>query len=725
MSKTAQVVISLATRALDAPFTYAIPQNVQPNVGDAVIVELGNQTVLGFVVDLNDSRQDDKEEDRPGKVAQLKPLLARIPGPYFTAQSYELAVWIARYYAAPLSESLKLFLPTGLTTRLKKALSNYVSTGEAKMPARRPRKTTAFTAELNDVHRKPERLTAGQSDALTVIIKHEVPNNGHHNIIQDPSTTLGNAEDKHFSRIEVEKSPRKPIILDGVTGSGKTEVYLQAIEAVRQAGKTAILLVPEISLTPQTVGRIQSRFGDDVAVLHSGLSDGERYTQWENARTGKCGVVVGARSALFAPLPSLGLVIIDEEHDTSYKQNNSPRYHAREVATKLCELNNAQLVLGSATPSMEVLHAAETGAYKLVRLPERVNAQPLPAVTLVDLKREFADGNKSMFSRKLLKALRQVQNRGEKAILLLNRRGFANFLLCRECGYVPGCEACSVSLTYHAPQNHLRCHQCNCIQPVPAKCPKCTSPYLRQFGGGVQRVEQEFREHFPGWSLVRMDADTTSAKGAHAALLEEFANNSTGVLLGTQMVAKGHDFPEVTLVGVINADVTLNLPDFRANERGYQLLEQVAGRAGRAGLTGEAIIQTYSPENPACRAVEAHDSDILLSGERMMRKAFGYPPYAVLCNVIISGNAEPKVKKFSERLTEALRASKELRSMQAILMGPAPCALSKKARLFRYHVMIKAGTEASLGPAVQTALKRLSKTSDIKVAVDVNPADTF
>jgi len=682
----AHIVISLATRALDAPFSYDVPKGMQLQVGDAVIVELGKQTVIGFVAGLDDAQQD----------VELKSILAHIPGPYFTAQSYELATWIARYYAAPLSESLKLFLPTGLAARLKKALSNFNSTGEATMPARRPRKaSSADDVNLNDSHHKPKNLTTGQTAALAAI--------------QD-SSNLNNPG---------------PIVLEGVTGSGKTEVYLQAIEAVRQKEMSAIMLVPEISLTPQTVGRIRSRFGDDVAVLHSGLSDGERYTQWEKVRTGQCGVVVGARSALFAPAAKLGLIIIDEEHDGSYKQNNSPRYHAREVAAKLCELNNAQLVLGSATPSMETMHSAETGDYKLVKLPERVNKQPLPQVDLVDLRREFSGGNKSMFSRALMRELQETQKRGEKAILLLNRRGFANFLLCRECGYVPGCEHCSTSLTYHEPQHHLRCHQCNCIEPVPPTCPECTSPYLRKFGGGVQRVQQEFKEHFPDWALVRMDADTTSTRGAHSALLEEFAQLQTGVLLGTQMVAKGHDFPDVTLVGVINADVTLNLPDFRANERGYQLLEQVAGRAGRAELPGKVIIQTYNPDNPACRAVEAHDGEILLEGERSMRKTFKYPPYATLCNIVIAGIDEVKVKKFSGRLTEALRASKKLQQMRATLMGPAPCMLSKKAKSYRYHVMIKAGTGAHIGPAVQEALKELSKTSDVKVSVDVNPTDTF
>ncbi|MCL2680124.1 MAG: primosomal protein N' [Coriobacteriia bacterium] len=678
----AQVVISLATRALDAPFSYKIPAKMQLDIGDAVIVSLGKQTVLGFVVAVEEVAAEE----------ELKPVLAQLPGPYFTLQSYELATWIARYYAAPLSEALKLFLPTGLTVRLKKALASYTATGEAQLPARRPRKITDDTTQLDDAHLRPDKLTAGQRAALAAI--------------RDGSDT-------------------RPVVLDGVTGSGKTEVYLQAIEAVRATNKTAILLVPAISLTPQTVGRIRSRFGDDVAVLHSGLSDGERAGQWEKARTGACGVVVGARSALFAPLPNLGLVIIDEEHDSSYKQSSSPRYHAREVAEKLCELTGAQLVLGSATPSMETLYAAQTGAAALVKLPQRVNKQPLPQVHIVDLKREFAEGHRSMFSRPLLDALTRVQKRGEKAILLLNRRGFANFVLCRQCAYVPGCEACSTALTYHEPQHHLRCHQCNCIKPLPDRCPQCQSPYLRQFGGGVQKVAAEFREHFGDWPLIRMDTDTTRGKGAHARLLEEFVQHTTAVLLGTQMVAKGHDFPDVTLVGVINADVTLNLPDFRATERGYQLLEQVAGRAGRAHLPGEVIIQSYNPENAACRAVQAHNSDILLQEEHTLRKAFAYPPYASLCNIVISGSDQKKAEKFATRLHEALRKNTGLQKVGATLLGPAPCVLSKKARQYRYHILLKAPQGTELGVLVQETLKTLAKPPGIKLSVDVNPIDTY
>ena len=678
-----RVVISLAIRALDAPFSYEIPDGLNPRIGDAVIVELGAQTVIGYVVGFDEIRDGECVHD-------LKPVLAVIEGPFFREQAYELAQWIARYYAAPLSEALRLFLPTGLTSRLKKALAAYSDTGEAKMPLRRPRKAELSSAKLNDAHLRPSELTDGQSKALAAIL---------------------DARD------------RRPVVMEGVTGSGKTEVYLQAIEAARTAGETAILLVPEISLTPQTVGRLHARFGDDVAVLHSRLSDGERYSQWEKARSGEAGVVVGARSALFAPLPRLGLVIIDEEHDSSYKQSKVPRYQARDVAEKLCELACARLVLGSATCSMETLYKAEMGLYKLIELPERVNSRPMPTVSLVDLSREFSAGNRSMFSRELEKALRDVRERKEKAILLLNRRGFANFLLCRECGYVPGCDSCSISLTYHEPRSHLRCHHCNTIKPVPPVCPKCGSPYLRQFGGGVQKVEQEFRRVFEDWPLIRMDADTTVEKGAHQQLLETFARLETGVLLGTQMVAKGHDFPDVTLVGVINADVSLHVPDFRANERAYQLLEQVAGRAGRAQLSGKVIIQTYSPDNPACRAVAAHDKEILLEGERLLRKAFAYPPYASLCNIVISSSDESKARQYASKLMDTLQKNDELLQQGVAFLGPAPCILSRKARSYRYHIMLKAPEGVELGASVLDALNETAKPPQIKVSVDVNPSE--
>lgn len=510
------------------------------------------------------------------------------------------------------------------------------------------------------------------------------------------------------------------VLLDGVTGSGKTEVYLQAIERAIVAGGRAIVLVPEISLTPQTVGRFRSRFGERVAVLHSRLSDGERYDQWRLALDGKVDVVVGARSALFAPLPDLALVVIDEEHESSYKQSASPRYHAREVAERMCAERGAVLMLGSATPSMEALHRADSGEWRRVALPDRVGGGALPDVTVVDMAAEFGDGHRSMFSRPLLAALRRVQEAGEKAVLFLNRRGYASFLLCRECGFVPQCPSCSVSLTYHERGNVLVCHHCGTRLPAPPLCPRCKSPYLRRFGAGTQRVEEELAALLPGLPVVRMDADTTARKGGHERALLAFEALSPGVLLGTQMVAKGLDYPDVTLVGVINADTTMHVPDFRATERTYQLLQQVAGRAGRGERPGEVVVQTYWPDHPAVRAVAERDAELVYADERATRATLGYPPYTRLANVLLTAASADATRAAAEAAATALRAAAP-DGWQ--VLGPASAPLGKLKDRYRWHVLLKAPADADVSPLLAAAIGALALPEGCTLTVDVDPVD--
>lgn len=517
--------------------------------------------------------------------------------------------------------------------------------------------------------------------------------------------------------------------MDGITGSGKTEVYLRAISETLAAGKTALVLVPEIALTPQTVGRFRARFGDDVAVLHSRLSVGERYDQWSLVHEGGAHVVVGTRSALFAPLSGLGLVIIDEEHEGSYKQDSAPRYHAREVALQICRARGAVLVLGSATPSIDTLGNCGSAGRGWVHasLPERPNGHPLPPVTVVDMGREFAGGSRSMFSKALTDALAEVYERKEKAVLLLNRRGFASFVLCRECGFVPECPDCAVSLAYHEAAQRLTCHHCGHVEPVPARCPQCGSPYLRKFGTGTERVEGQLRQVVPAdMPIVRMDADTTKGKGAHERLLEEFRSAQGGILLGTQMIAKGLDFPEVTLVGVINADTTLKLPDFRASERTYQLLEQVSGRAGRAEKPGRVIVQTYWSEHPAILAASAHERSIFLEEELPLREELGYPPYARLANVLVWGKAEKPVRHAAAQLALAINSSMESAGVDWAILGPSPCLLSRLRGQFRWHILIKAPAGADIPGLLSGVLARYKKgDDDVRIAVDVDPMDLF
>lgn len=522
------------------------------------------------------------------------------------------------------------------------------------------------------------------------------------------------------------------VVVDGVTGSGKTELYLRAIEKTLAEGRTACVLVPEISLTPQTVGRFRGRFGDLVAVMHSRMSQGERYDQWDFIKSGAARVVVGARSALFTPLSNIGLIVIDEEHEGSYKQDSAPRYDAREVARWMVERSGGVLVMGSATPSIEALYACEQGgSWTKVDLPDRANGKPLPAVEVVDMAAEFRGGSRAMFSRKLVEGLRSELSLGRKAVLLLNQRGFAKFLLCRDCGFVPTCPSCDTSLTYHERGRMLVCHHCGHTEIAPAVCPECGSPYLKKFGAGTQRVEAELRallDGMPGVGpdvpIIRMDADTTSGKGAHERLLEQFAGSDAAVLLGTQMIAKGLDFEDVTLVGVINADTQLHLPDYRAAERTFSLIEQVAGRAGRADLPGRVLVQTYEADNVAIRAAATYDRERFLRAELPKRRILLYPPFVRMANVLVWGKDEPSVRTTAERLFTELEAHiRDFGGDGWSVLPASPCVLAKLRGVYRWHVVVKCPPEDDLSRVIAPLFRARVPEADVNVAVDVDPND--
>ena len=522
------------------------------------------------------------------------------------------------------------------------------------------------------------------------------------------------------------------VVVDGVTGSGKTELYLRAIEKTLAEGRTACVLVPEISLTPQTVGRFRGRFGDMVAVMHSRMSQGERYDQWDFIRSGAARVVVGARSALFTPLSNIGLIVIDEEHEGSYKQDSAPRYDAREVARWMVARSGGVLVMGSATPSIEALYACEQGgSWTKADLPDRANGKPLPTVEVVDMAAEFRGGSRAMFSRKLVEGLRSELSLGRKAVLLLNQRGFAKFLLCRDCGFVPTCPSCDTSLTYHERGRMLVCHHCGHTEIAPAVCPECGSPYLKKFGAGTQRVEAELRALLdgmpgvgPGVPIIRMDADTTSGKGAHERLLEQFAGADAAVLLGTQMIAKGLDFEDVTLVGVINADTQLHLPDYRAAERTFSLIEQVAGRAGRADLPGRVLVQTYEADNVAIRAAATYDRERFLRAELPKRRILLYPPFVCMANVLVWGKDEPSVRTTAERLFTELEAHiRDFGGDGWSVLPASPCVLAKLRGVYRWHVVVKCPPGDDLSRVIAPLFRARVPEADVNVAVDVDPKD--
>jgi len=523
----------------------------------------------------------------------------------------------------------------------------------------------------------------------------------------------------------IDRRAHRVFLLDGVTGSGKTEVYIRSIEKVLKMGRRAIVLVPEISLTPQTVERFESRFPGDVAVLHSKLSPGERYDQWRGVREGRYRVVVGARSALFAPLPDLGLIAIDEEHEPSYKSDTSPRYHARDVAEVRARMSGAVVILGTATPSFESIERARTGRYEMLSLPGRVDDRPLPDVEVVDMRQAGGAGEVPLLSLPMLDAITRTVESGDQAILFLNRRGFANYLQCRACGNIMGCDECEVSLCYHSRGHMMLCHHCGKRWAVPEQCPSCGGGPMKQFGAGTQRVEEELLRHVPGVSHIRMDADTTTTKDAHWHLLGSFRAGEAQVLIGTQMIAKGLDIPGVTLVGVINADTALALPDFRASERTYQLLTQVSGRAGRGLRPGRVVIQTFMPEHPAIRAMSG-GLETFIQAELQSRSHAFYPPFVDLVNVMVTSPEMPAASRSAERMKHILE--NDLQGTGAIILGPAPAPLSRLRGVYRWHIIIKSADLDKISERLRESVGRFHEYArafppgkEVKVSLDVDP----
>ncbi|MNO28261.1 Primosomal protein N' [compost metagenome] len=544
-----------------------------------------------------------------------------------------------------------------------------------------------------------------------------------------------------YTRISrtLEEQLHEVFLLHGVTGSGKTEIYLQCIKRCLDQGRQAVVLVPEIALTPQMVERFKGRFGSGVAVMHSRLSVGERYDEWRKIREGKATVAVGARSAVFAPFSNLGLIIMDEEHETSYKQEENPKYHARDAAIRRAEQCGAAVILGSATPSLESYHAARSQSDihfspVLLEMPTRALGNELPKVNVVDMREELKEGNRSMFSRKLHSALAERLERGEQTVLLLNRRGFSTFVMCRSCGYVAGCPECDISLTYHSRSDNLRCHYCGHAEPAPKLCPECGSEHIRFFGTGTQRVEEELGKLFPGIRVIRMDVDTTTEKGSHEKLLNQFRDKKADVLLGTQMVAKGLDFPDVTLVGVITADSALNLPDFRAAEKTFQLLTQVAGRAGRHQLPGEVVVQSYTPEHYSIVHASGHDYLSFVREELKHRRGLHYPPYCRLILVTLSHEQLPLLLRMAENYAMNLQGkARQLRWYGSLdkltadvldLLGPVASPIPRLKGRYRFQCMIKwRGAIDVIGLVRQVAeeLEDSVRDTGLQISIDVDP----
>ena len=516
---------------------------------------------------------------------------------------------------------------------------------------------------------------------------------------------------------------RKPVLIRGVTGSGKTEIYMRVIEQAITQGKQAIMLVPEIALTPQTIEVFTNRFGDAVTFTHSRLSLGERFDQWKKARDGRVSVMIGPRSAIFTPFAKLGVIVVDEEHESTYKSENTPKYDAREVAAELSRLTGCLVLMGSATPDVCSMYRAETGEYALVTLKERVNRR-MPDIFVADMRYELADGNRSVFSRALREAMESNLAAGEQTILFLNRRGHSTFVSCRACGHVLACEACSVNYTYHLHTGKMLCHYCGKQIKAPSNCPVCGNKHIRFFGVGTQKLEEELERLFPAARVLRMDMDTTSRKHSHARIIKAFADKEADILVGTQMIAKGLNFPGVTLVGIVAADIALNMGDYRAAETAYQLITQVSGRAGRAALPGRVFIQTYDPEHYSIEFAKQQDYERFYAHEIAIRREMSYPPFAHLAVVLMTCGDERKLIKTLQFLADIMSTVNRKKLFE--ILGPSPAVISKLRNTYRWKLLLKGEDEALLRQFIQYCMEQLHKhaeTSGVTAAVSVNPAN--
>ena len=732
----AQVAVDAAVgKRLD----YLVPDELRSRltVGSRVWVPLGKRKVQGTITAFPDEPAYPK----------LKPIIGAIDSGFVIPPNLlRLAHWIADYYMADLGATLKTVVPASVrkpsppekVVRLVRRAVTREETRAACVARRRraPKQAAVLDVLLNTTgalaqadlclkaDASPATLKALEKDGLVAIEAKRVDRDvtkGEVFIRTEPKA-LTPAQQAAYDAIvrQLDDDAPRVNLLHGVTGSGKTEVYLQVMARVLERGRGAILLVPEIALTPQTIERFKARFGDLVAVLHHRLSGGERHDEWRRLAERRARIAVGPRSAVFAPIPDLGLIVVDEEHETTYKQaDTAPRYHARDVAVVRASFENAVVILGSATPSLESYWNAQRGKYRLFELPERIDGRPMPAVRVVDLAREKGP---TVFSAELLNAIDDRLKKGEQTILFLNRRGYATTMKCRTCSAVVECERCSVSLTYHKKRDELVCHLCGASRPVVSSCPRCGAAAMLYRGVGTQKVERmlyKVVEEAQAVRVLRMDSDTTTAKNAHAGILGAFKAGKADVLVGTQMIAKGLDLPNVTLVGVIVADTALNLPDYRATERTFQLLSQVAGRTGRGPKGGRVIVQTYRPRHYAVLAAAKHDYETFARKELQFRRDLNYPPFSRLVRLVVEGPEEKRVSDRAHRIALALRES----APNTQILGPAPAPITRIRGKYRWHIIAKSPSDGVTASMLAAAEPLLSLSGKLQVTVDVDPLD--
>jgi primosomal protein N' (replication factor Y) len=716
-------------------FDYLVPEGMPVAVGCRVTVPLGrgNRNVVGYCTEVGFKSASGRKLKAIADVLDAQALLS--------PSMLRVTRWMSEYYLCPWGQVLDAVVPAGVrhqagtrdVTLLAVSPEVAARIGELKLAGKQaealqilatsPRPLSAkqlaarakcTVGPINALRKKGllietvERLSTSRGTEVPA------PRESGHELNEDQVAALG------AIRESLHASEHRTILIHGVTGSGKTEVYIRAIEEVVRFGRQAILLVPEISLTPQTVSRFRARF-DRVAVLHSHQSDVERHEHWRRIARGEVEVVVGARSAIFAPTPHLGLILLDEEHESTFKQESAPRYHARDVALQRAADQNVPLVLASATPSLESWQRAATGEFRLMEMPRRVFNRPLPAVRTVDLRDEaHSKLSRGAISRPLHQAMETALRAGGQVILLLNRRGFSTHIQCPGCGYVDKCPQCDLPLTFHRQTSLAICHYCDYQTPGPTACPDCKSPSLRFSGLGTQKLEAEVRARFPNFSCLRMDTDSMQQRGSHEAALASFRDGRVRILLGTQMIAKGLDFPNVTLVGVINADTALNLPDFRASERTFQLVTQVAGRTGRGEQGGRVLVQTFAPDAPAIMAAVKHDYNAFARTELPHRQAVGYPPFGSMVRIVVRGESEAGARALADDIGARLRAKA---SEGVRVLGPAAAPITKLRNQFRFHIQLQSLDGELLRAVVRAAVADLKPLDNLFWTVDVDPWD--
>lgn len=719
----AQVIVDIAHGEVDKIFEYSCGEETA--VGSRVKVPFGGRVIDGFVIGVSRTSSYPPEKVKPvSEVCDEEPAL--VP------ECFALMESIASRYRVPKAVALRLFLPSEM--RLGKVRELYkryaVCAGEDVKLSSSAKKQAEALSFIKD--KKEWEYTAlcekfGRGAVNSLIEKGAIVLEKR-KVSRSPFSGLSERGEERIltpaqiDALEKIESGEKQInLIHGVTGSGKTEIYLSVIAREIARGRTAIFLVPEISLTPQMFSQLRARFGESAAIIHSGLSAGEKFDEWWRLRSGEAKIAIGARSAVFAPLENIGAIIVDEEHDASYISESAPRYSTIEIAKLRAEYNGAKLVLGSATPSVESYVKAVDGEYGLITLTERINKKPMPEIIIADMRKEVKRGNNTAFSRALRTELDETLKSGNQAIIFLNRRGYSRTVLCRDCGYVAKCENCDVTLTYHSEENCLKCHYCGAKYRMLTSCPECGGRHVLYNGTGTQKVVADLNRLFPSAKILRMDNDTVSGKDGHYNILKKFSEKQADILVGTQMIAKGHDFPSVTLVGILDADMSLHFSDYRSGERTFQLITQVSGRSGRAGEAGKVVLQTCSPENYILRYATAYDYKGFFENEVAVRKATGFPPYSLICRVMVTSEK-------SERAIEALKsvyfAIEELRSHRPeefIFLNKMHSPIKRLQGKFRYQVLMRLKGEAVLEKIYDIAVKNTS--ADCLVYVEENPVN--